>query len=266
MSQLIEKVVKEQQMSQLIEKVVKENVQPKIEGVDIAKFEQSARGAFAFESSVGAEAAHLKMASKYQPINMEFLKMRDKDHWPQFAVFTLSNTRCFFSGTYFHRHRSRYKNDPSRELLFSSDNNKPISNIGAGNNRMAEDFISRYFLDVIYRLIMLGYKERGRTEKVFHQISQTFGAALPSKTREAINLAIGHDGFRREEIMVVCESAGWEVDKEVEMRPKITVDPLVIGWSQDSGRGYIIDVFDLTTMEDYVRREFSISQESESVE
>ena len=83
-------------------------------------------------------------------------------------------------------------------------------------------------------------------------ISHAFRALIPNDVRERTKAAKGDFDF----VGLVGEAEKWEYDEEVAKRQRpIPVDPLVIGVK--NGRGYLIDSFDLSPIEEMVAREFT---------
>ena len=51
---------------------------------------------FAFEKEAKKFIDNQYLLSKYRPISLDFLSMRDDEGYPKFSIFTLNNTECFF--------------------------------------------------------------------------------------------------------------------------------------------------------------------------
>lgn len=178
-----------------------------------------------------------KLSYKYNSIDMSFLRRRDKDGLPLFAVFSLDD---------------------------------PISNIGLEvaveknffiHNRSIRTFrgtfvefgLSEFIEDVIGNICN---RLRIRTPFPFGAVrfeiehKQKFLGAIPDKTKKKIKKAKNDFG---NDIFIVAESNGWDEDVKIIKNP----DPLVIGWDQSTRTYYLIDTFDLTTVEEMMSKEFT---------
>ena len=78
------------------------------------------------------------------------------------------------------------------------------------------------------------------------ELKTHFNGIFPEKTRTLIKESF--KWFNKKELYIVSEVVGWNVESVQR------VDPLVIGIKKDNA--FLIDVFDPTTLEDYVSREF----------
>jgi hypothetical protein len=117
-----------------------------------------------------------------------------------------------------------------------------------------------------------GFKRfRRRPEIKYHvgcKISQKFQGCIPESVHDSIEKARPHF---QDNIFLVAEARPWTVEckgtswqKDVptirdrfrSMMDRV-VDPLVIGWHDKFNQAFLIDSFDVTSVEDMVRREFS---------
>jgi hypothetical protein len=81
-------------------------------------------------------------------------------------------------------------------------------------------------------------------------LQSTFNGIIPERTRERIRVAA--ETFKKEDMYLIAEvkPEDWNVGD------RITEDPLVVGVAGE--KAHLIDHFETTPMEDYVRREFGL--------
>lgn len=197
-------------------------------------------GAFGVEGSAVKELKNTVMSmefgSKWPPIDLEFLRMRQRSGWPRFAVYNLDDTQCCFQ---------------VEERSYIGGQWFQTSSI--------PKVLHPYFEDVYRRL-----KRKGRKVRLAHQvnpfietqakftITQVFAGLIPLVVRKKIQRA---EKGSFSNLLLVTEAEKWKLSKVVEHRPKQVVDPLIIGLIEN--QAYLITSFELTPTEEMVAREFT---------
>lgn len=95
-----------------------------------------------------------------------------------------------------------------------------------------------------------------------HEFSYTFDGVIPLNVRSSIVEAQVSHRFQGLYMLVETPEKAWKVTsvKGISRRQQFqewqaNIDPLILGWAENSL--WVIDKFDLTTLEDYVLTEFS---------
>lgn len=102
------------------------------------------------------------------------------------------------------------------------------------------------------------------------QIYQKFQGCIPERVHDSIARA-NNDPFFKFQIFIITEAGPWTVEtmgqswerKTPTIRDRMnqfldrTIDPLVIGWDHRFKQAFLIDSFDLSSVEETVRREFT---------
>lgn len=229
-----------------------------------------------------------KAACTYQRISPEFLRMSGEKRWtpggwardihvifvPRFGVYSLDNTKmtlqCGYGSPdfYFGVKEPRlpevfikqlamvteiFKDGQTGSLLRFSDNS-------LGYNRdyntwlpVVDDSLPRKIRNKQIRDFN-EFKENlaGRYDRDIVTLSSTFNGLFPRETRERIIKAkplFGNDLF----IVAETKPEEWTIGRYVP--PRLVEEPLVIGVIDD--KCFLVDQFDTTPLEDYVRREFT---------
>ena len=78
-----------------------------------------------------------------------------------------------------------------------------------------------------------------------------FEGLIPEAVRQ--NIKGINASWEFDEVILVCEAANWTIEEEVIELPK-NRDPLVIGVKNNIC--YLLDKFDVTSLENYVSKEF----------
>lgn len=90
------------------------------------------------------------------------------------------------------------------------------------------------------------------------QIQFTFSGVIPDETRVKIADALAT--FGREMYMLVdAPVESWKLSTERKERPRLDLDPLVVGFRHD--RLFLIDSFDPTPIEKYIEMEFTATKQ-----
>ena len=210
-------------MPGLIKKVVKEYTKE----INVSNTKIKIGGTYGIERDAYEEIRRhnyevdIMMDLGLKKIDMSFLSMTNKDKSPAFAVYSLDNPRCYFT---------------VRAFSIGDRMLSPI-NVCSVSSR-----IYKYYEQAMlknrprwFMLSRIDYEHR-------------FYGLIPDTTKQKIEKCRN----KFDEIVIVAEATNWNV-KKVQI-PKDR-DPLVIGRKGDDF--YLIDVFDITTAEDMVRREFT---------
>ena len=184
------------------------------------------------------------VAQRYPRVSLEFLRSRDSQGNPCFAVFHPASNVFWLSS----RMRSvTYETD----YLFGWD--KETAHRGRE--------LSGYFDDVIERWAQEGERQRrainwwSRPERIVIEATQTLSGIIPDTVRQEMTQV--QEVLPRATPYIVAEAGRWDL-KSRRVSATLT-DPLVVLIPHRTmpPHGYLIAAFDVTTAEDYVRREFA---------
>lgn len=121
-----------------------------------------------------------------------------------------------------------------------------------GNKRRNNTFISRSDSEVYWGIpkkLSEKYGKIGKGREITYR--SRFAGILPDSSR---NKLIEADAIFGKEVYLIAETkpSQWEISKP---KPRIIKDPLLVGISNE--KCYLVDYFDTTPMENYVRKEFT---------
>jgi hypothetical protein len=182
----------------------------------------------------------MQLAAKYKPISLDFLEMRDEDGWPKFAVFGLEKRSCYIESKV---------TEEERDSSWWTFNGPPKDIARYVRRHYLPDVINKLTALADARLDELMKKISDRWRTVRKSISQTFSGIVPGDVKVAIRKA--KRDFKNN-ICIVAEAKKWVIGETVTIEEK---DPLVIGFF--NGRAYLIADFDVTPVENYVKKEFT---------
>jgi hypothetical protein len=172
---------------------------------------------------------------------------------PQFAIYSLSSSKCNIG-----IHYDFYKRDEIHVYIqdpYDLTRNKELtanfitSSITKSIIPMDDKMIQK---DVDYLEIDL-YTDNGHYRP---GIVTDFKSIIPQSTRKKIHLSnYVFDRTNSDHIYIISEVNRWN-------QPNKYVDPLVVALPnyEDNSKGYLIDIFDTTPIEDFVAREFTIKK------
>lgn len=203
-----------------------------------------------FVQAQSQQRVHLTLASKYRPIDMGFLSQLDDQGWPAFAAFSISSPVAKI------------------ELKTEIDGRDRSDHIRFCNDftHMDEILRSSYPQSVFDKLMKLNWKQIPLRRFLSSNwrirattfLSQEFPGLIPPEVRQQIKDA--NKDRQISDIAMITESTGWHVGQDIKKeripRPR-SIDPLVIGYSDHTKSCYLITAFDTTTLEDYVKREWT---------
>lgn len=158
------------------------------------------------------------------------LRWRTDEGWPKIMLFSLDAPTAFFRvrGT---------KNSWNHSIDWDNDMAPSLPIV-----------VERCYRDVFPLLT-----ERAKKEKKTAVLSATLNGIIPQETREKI--AEAKKNF--EQLFVAAEVKKWNLEYKTVPTPRPrNYDPLVLGW--DGTNLWIIDHFDLTPTERYIKDEFSV--------
>ncbi len=221
----------------------------------------------------------LKFSLQYPQMDTSPLTWRNEKGFPVFALFTLRDPLCFFQGIDGGTRGSSHVNvtklgnfygDVYQKLRnLSGESDKIATRVGMGvfvfsmlctffisfllnqNNNHGPMIALGTGLSLFLMLVFYGIA-RANKENTF-TLSAQFKGGIPESTREKIANAqkdFGSDQYGNPNIFILAE-APWELQKTV----TIPSDPLVLGYKYDTF--WLIDEFDTTKVEEYVRQEFT---------
>ena len=187
------------------------------------------------------------VAQRYPRLSLEFLRSRDADGNPRFVLFHPDSPEFRLDSRMFRR---RWKTS-----LFGSQG-------GSDNDRgRRSEALCGYFEDVCN----LWHTESERRRKVIpwfqrHESLELvgrmhFNGVIPADVREEIKAL--RDAMPTGTVFVVAEAGTWTLEERPVPRHTLE-DPLVvlIPNSHMPVHGYLVAVFDVTTAEEYIQREF----------
>lgn len=185
------------------------------------------------KAEIVSSVTYRDLDADYARIDMSFNSRRMKPGKygmprPQFALFDLSNQVCSLSVD---------------------------SNGGVG---ASPSDLTTYWSDIVDALKIKAKIKRSKwdAETVIFDLRTEFGLGrIPDATRDKIKVAQP----RFDRLFVVTEAPKWDYKLVVvpKPRPIAIADPLVIG--AKGGYFWLVDAFDLTSAEAYIKREFTYS-------
>lgn len=209
---------------------------------ELLPIEQSQRQTIAVEHQLLREKFqddldHLEGKYPFPRIDLNFLKLRRQQAGidfpvPLFAVYALKNR--------------------SGQFMLSATKqsgwNPMLTLKGAPNEWGA------YYAETLRSLEEEAKRRKRRNSRIFEVkviLAASFTGIIPAKTRAIIRREQRLWRRRFTELFLVCEVPAWQLDTVV----TINTDPLLIG----KGPGFfcLLDAFDTTTLENYVRSEFT---------
>lgn len=178
----------------------------------------------------------LSKGSKYPLFSLEPLKWRNNDGWPRLAVFDVDSpyVKFYVSGR--------------------DDGWGNIRYVAGYSPEMPGDIVKCY-ADVSTKL-----KTIAKTKRRNVSIEAEFGHMIPSGVRKTIIAA----KKKFKQVMVVAEIPKWSLKEKNIARPKPkTADPLIVGY--DGCNYWLIDSFDTTSIEHYIKTEFCVKAMPKSI-
>ncbi len=167
----------------------------------------------------------------FRLINLDFLSMTNEQGFPLFATFTTDSATCYMRGVL----------DTFGSVYCAI---KYKTNF---KSRIVRDQYLKHFKHFACKLIDDTRVSESMT--LNFEVSSKFSGIIPPLAREEI---VQHK-YKFEEILVVAEADNWTFEKTVvHLNPN--PDPLIIGVKKNLA--YLISQFDITKLEDYVKREF----------
>jgi hypothetical protein len=170
----------------------------------------------------------------YPLINLDFLKMRNKDGLPVFAIFSLYKKTCYMS----------------LKLEYSRDSWNSVVTL---DSNFTGRLLRSKFKDIYYKLADLcmlhSVNFKHSTSRIELKIESEFTGLVPEHVRKKIR---EKNNCKFEQIVIIAEADNWTLDEKIEYMPN--PDPLVVGVRGDLA--YLIEKFDVTRIEEYVSKEF----------
>lgn len=120
--------------------------------------------------------------------------------------------------------------------------------------------MEKYFNDIFIKFEkkLLNNKKFFGTFHYSYEICQSFKGIIPDEIRNKITNIKKNKEFKK--IILITESNGWEEiynENPISgINASLNLDPLIVGFDK-SGNSYLIDFFDLTTLEKTVKGEFT---------
>lgn len=166
---------------------------------------------------------HLLKCHPYPRLSFEPLSWRNDQKAPRLAVFQLDSPRFALVAE-----ASLYRTNGKLEVTLSCDPKLP-------------GVIQQCYADVFALLRV----QAERTQKTV-KLTAKFSGVIPEKVKQRI----AHARSVFSSIFILAEVGTWSLTEEALTK----VDPLVVGFADESF--WLIDTFDTTPLEEYVRREF----------
>lgn len=229
------------------EEVVKKHVKPSpaITKEDRENLKKQASKLFGVEMEAKKEL--LRLVATYPVLDLGFLNMRTEDGWPRFAVFSIDSPKCYFeidSGW-----PKSIMQRLQRKESFARPDIKTTHPAGILNYFDFSDIFAKMAKIVLSRKKWLESYPGLRLSEIFKGI-------LSQEARQAI--ADYKSNNMDYSIYIIAEAGNWS-QTFIEIPPR-SIDPLVIAYHPDLDptSACLLAKFDLTIVEEYVAREFSI--------
>ena len=178
------------------------------------------------------EATLTPVRKGYRLLSFEPLSWRDKNGFPRLVLFSLDHPMVRF----------RFSRSWSGGGMWESDSSRTSREM----DPKLPPALREHYVDVFNALERRQGGQSGTTS-----ISTEYNGIIPTEIRKKI-IAEQKKGTW-EKIFILAECKGWKLDQQITPRPG---DPLVLGW--DGSRLWVIDHYDLTPAEEYVKNEFSV--------
>jgi len=185
-----------------------------------------------------------RLGQKYQPISLEFLGLKDEKGFPKFAVYSLQKSSCRI-----HLKTGAFSGGWDLLVRERDDEETNIPDFCYTHMKKTTAEIFKKHLHPKLRGFFGSLKSG--TEATM-TLTQEFMSVIPQETKEKIAEAKKDVPYTA----IISESAGWAVNETVRKLPK-NPDPLVVGWSYTAKQSYLIDSFDMTSMEQWIAKEFT---------
>lgn len=204
---------------------------------DIPKYDETITSttAFKFENFNQTKIKQSQSRQKlldFSLISMDFLKMVNKNGLPTFAVYNVNQENCNI--------KASIDKDDYVTFSINASTQKDIQKI-------YRVFAYQELKKAIKQEVSIFLEHKLRSVSI-DMVSQ-FNGIIPLETRNYIKL---HQ-HKFDEVLVIAESEKWTVNKQVTYMPP-NPDPLVVGVKD--GLVYYICSFDVTKLEQYIKREF----------
>lgn len=231
---------------------------------------------------LGEELESLKIQRQYPLLHLkEVLNWRDQRGLPKFAVFNIRKPQIIihYNGEKIRVLKDTFREEVFPEIIQQAFQNFPILTQKVWTQRIlfwlnwaviASLSVAGLFYIIQLKhtgLIELGcavliasivgllicvyitFEYLNNKISVSANCTASFRGVIPEKVRENIRVATGTFG---NDIFILTAAPQWQLNTDVEIKPR---DPLVIGIK--GSKAYLVDVFDLTPLEEYLRREFT---------
>lgn len=187
-----------------------------------------------FDALNKIQSLRQKIGQDYPLLNMDFLKMRNKDSLPKFAVFTLNEPIAYFKTT----------------LEFFSDGR--CSSVILDTNCQNLAVVSRYYdiFKLLRQHLWFESLSSSMVKKSWVTLQTKFPGIIPANIRNQINEVRPHF----DEVVIIAEAPKWEIDGKIIHYPP-NPDPLVVGIKDKFC--YLVNSFDVTLLENYIVKEFT---------
>lgn len=188
-------------------------------------------GSYQFENLDRSKLKKLESREKlkeFRLINLDFLEMQTKENYPCFAVFTTHHPICEIAGE-----SSRW-------------GTKYGTNFKSKCIRLCYLNFFKFFMNKALEKVAY----LGEYDGIEMRLTSKFNGILPKHARE--DIAKNEKKF--DEIVIIAEADNWTFKSEkINLAPN--PDPLIVGIKDDLA--YLISTFDISKLEDYVKREFT---------
>jgi hypothetical protein len=169
---------------------------------------------------------------EFKLIDLSFLERSNEEGFPLFAVFSTDSKKCFIKGVF--------------ETFGPYCNTKYHTNFSSKIIR--QKYLKHFKILACKMVDKIPYVKDYMDFTM--ELSSNFSGILPLSAREDIV----ENKERFDEIVVIAEADNWKLSEEV-IRSSYNPDPLIIGIRKNLA--YLISTFDITKLEDYVKREFT---------
>ena len=224
---------------------------PQVIQDELVKLGKQRNALYSFEQEAAAavdvrinELRMVLLDAKFPRISLDFFKWRRKsDGWPVFSFFKIGDKgltcKIRVEVNIWDSWATASKKFTTPDIRFVRSDKPPSEGSYS---------VESYFEDVFEKLEKEAQKNHAKDGREIFQLEANFHGVIPTANKAKIQEAMTLTGFN--DILIVAE-ADWRLQRFPGL------DPLVIGINSRTGTAWLIDAFDVTPVENYLKSEFA---------